>query len=149
MELINAYGDDECDVCVKSGGLCLNCADIANGTKGPGMVNGMRVLLPASTNPNVFRSMVYWMNHHPTELVAIRLVPYTQPLIPVFDLNIVSLGLLGRSFIGSLGPDTNKETVYIPVQLRHANDPPFDLTTNQIVPPVKSYYIPKSTNTTE
>ena len=108
---------DECEDCKTHGTPCLDCAEECNGVDGPGFYEGRRLLLPATTKPNIFRSMVYWWNHHQAEYVSIRLTPLKQPTVPVFDSNIANLGLIGRGFGGTLGYDTNQDTVYIPVQI--------------------------------
>ena len=112
---VNPYADEECSKCETHGTPCLSCAEESNGVNGPGMVDGRRVLTPASTHPNVFMSMVYWWNNHPMETIAVRLVPYVNPTAPFFDINITALGMLGRGFGGTLGLSTNKSTVYIPI----------------------------------
>ena len=116
-DFVNPYDDEDCAACEKEGSPCLRCAADANGVDGPGKFGGQRLLLPASTDPNVFMSMIFWMNQHPTETVGIRLVPFEPPTRPVLDLNICALGLLGRSYVGSLGPTTNRDTVFLPVNV--------------------------------
>ena len=63
------------------------------------------------------------------------MVPYDTPSVPVFDINIASLGLLGRSFCGTLGPDTNANTVYIATQIQHGNEPFYNLETSKFTLP--------------
>lgn len=112
----NPYKDEGCEQCEEHGSPCIGCADDAKGVDGPGHLNGSRLLLPGQSDPNIFRTMLYWVNQHPTETVGIRLVPFSQPKVPVFDINVCSLGLLGRQYTGVLREDTNVSTVFVKSQ---------------------------------
>lgn len=121
---IDPYAEeDECMPCEEHGVPCLRCAHDLNGVNGPGFYKKQRLLLPADTHPNVFRSMVYWMNQHPTEIVGIRLAPFTDNIAEnLTDVNIASLGLLGRTYVPTLSTRFNKETLFIPMAPGKSND---------------------------
>jgi hypothetical protein len=112
---VNPYAREGCDECAAHGSPCLVCSEDKHGTEGPGYdSDGVRTLLLVHTHPNVFRSMIYWMNNHLSEKVALSLVRVTGRPVGenFFDVNVASLGMLGRSGVPTLSVDRDIETMF-------------------------------------
>jgi hypothetical protein len=119
MQLIDPYTEiDECLRCAKHGTPCIPCADDAHGTKGPGFRNGIRVLPLVHLDPNICRTMIYWWNAHPREIVAIlqAALPGVSVVENMFDVNVAALGMLGRSHLPTLSTDHNVITMFFDKQ---------------------------------
>jgi hypothetical protein len=112
---VNPYAREECDECAAHGDPCLACSEDRRGTDGPGHdTDGVRTLLLVHTHPNVFRSMIYWVNNHLSEKVALALtrvgsMPVTENF---FDVNVAALGMIGRANVPTLSVDQNAETMF-------------------------------------